>query len=125
YFGDAVVYFDQIDVPVPLQRQQADAATVRLTAGFQGCQNDGICYPPMTRTVEIALPAGAAGAAAPPEPTVGAASAAINAAGVAQDAEDDPDNADPIASTLNDVRPVATASGGQKLAAEAAPTAVV
>ena len=25
--------------------------TCTLTAGFQGCQTDGICYPPMTRTV--------------------------------------------------------------------------
>ncbi|MGV8942214.1 MAG: protein-disulfide reductase DsbD [Lysobacter sp.] len=58
HFGDVVVYFDQIDVPVPVLRQQADAATVRLTASFQGCQNDGICYPPMTRSVDIALPAG-------------------------------------------------------------------
>ena len=58
YFGDAVVYFDQIDVPVPLLRERATAANVKLTATFQGCQNDGICYPPMTRNIEIALPAG-------------------------------------------------------------------
>ena len=32
--------------------------TLRLTATFQGCQTDGICYPPMTRTVDVALPAG-------------------------------------------------------------------
>lgn len=124
YFGDTVVYFDQIDVPVPLQRRQADAATVRLTASFQGCQNDGICYPPMTRTVEIALPAGTAGVAAPPQPAAGAAAAAINAAGVAQDAEGAADNAGPIASTLNDGSKVATASGGQEVAAEAAPAGV-
>ncbi|QOW22390.1 protein-disulfide reductase DsbD [Lysobacter avium] len=58
HFGDVVVYFDQIDVPVPLLRERADAATVKLTATFQGCQNDGICYPPMTRKVEIDLPKG-------------------------------------------------------------------
>lgn len=58
HFGDVVVFFDQIEVPVPLQRQQAGAATVRLTAGFQGCQTDGICYPPMTRSVNVALPPG-------------------------------------------------------------------
>ncbi|WP_206862194.1 protein-disulfide reductase DsbD [Lysobacter changpingensis] len=56
HFGDVTVYFDQIDVPVPVRRRTADAATVRLTAGFQGCQTDGICYPPMTRTVVVALP---------------------------------------------------------------------
>jgi thiol:disulfide interchange protein DsbD len=68
HFGDVVVFFDQVEVPVPVQRQQAGAATVRLTAGFQGCQTDGICYPPMTRTVDVALPAGVAGAVAQPVP---------------------------------------------------------
>ena len=58
YFGNVVVYFDQVDVPVPLRRTRTDAADVRLTATFQGCQTDGICYPPMTRTVRVPLPAG-------------------------------------------------------------------
>src|SRR5690606_27983674 len=56
YFGDVTVYFDQVDVPLPLRRGSGEAATVRLVATFQGCQDDGICYPPMTRTVEVALP---------------------------------------------------------------------
>lgn len=64
YFGNVVVYFDQIDVPLPLRRTRADTANVRLTATFQGCQTDGICYPPMTRTVALALPAGTATSAA-------------------------------------------------------------
>ncbi|MGY1519119.1 protein-disulfide reductase DsbD family protein [Luteimonas sp. A482] len=58
HFGEVVVYFDQVDVPLPLRRTVADAATVQLTATFQGCQDEGICYPPMTRTVEVALPTG-------------------------------------------------------------------
>jgi thiol:disulfide interchange protein DsbD len=64
HFGNVVVYFDQVELPVALARGKTDAATVRLTAGFQGCQTDGICYPPMTRTVEVALPAGVVGTAA-------------------------------------------------------------
>lgn len=63
HFGDVVVFFDQVDVPVPLHRTRGDAASLQLTAIFQGCQTDGICYPPMTRTVEIAVPAGTVGAA--------------------------------------------------------------
>ncbi|HRO27180.1 MAG TPA: protein-disulfide reductase DsbD family protein, partial [Luteimonas sp.] len=58
HFGDVVVYFDQVDLPLPLRRQVADAAEVTLTATFQGCQDEGICYPPMTRTVTVALPVG-------------------------------------------------------------------
>jgi len=64
HFGEVVVYFDQVDVPLPLRRRVADAATVQLTATFQGCQDEGICYPPMTRTVEVALPVGEVEAAA-------------------------------------------------------------
>ncbi|WP_342316111.1 protein-disulfide reductase DsbD [Lysobacter sp. FW306-1B-D06B] len=58
HFGDVTVFFDQIDVPVAVARTKTEATTLRLTAGFQGCQTDGICYPPMTRTVEVALPTG-------------------------------------------------------------------
>ncbi|WP_024889181.1 protein-disulfide reductase DsbD family protein [Luteimonas huabeiensis] len=82
HFGDVVVYFDRIDVPLPLRRSHGDAGTLTLTATFQGCQTDGICYPPMTRSVEVAVPAGtrpaaaqaaearAAAAATPPAPAL-------------------------------------------------------
>ena len=58
HFGEVVVYFDQVEVPVPLQRDHAKAADANLKVTFQGCQTDGICYPPMTRTVKLAIPAG-------------------------------------------------------------------
>lgn len=58
YFGQVSVYFDPVDVAVPVIRRTPGAATVRLVATLQGCQTDGICYPPMTRTVDVSLPAG-------------------------------------------------------------------
>src|SRR5690606_30470583 len=64
HFGEVVVYFDQVEVPLPLRRTNAGAQKITLTATFQGCQDDGICYPPMTRTVAVSLPAGVAGNAA-------------------------------------------------------------
>ncbi|MET0755464.1 MAG: protein-disulfide reductase DsbD [Pseudoxanthomonas sp.] len=72
HFGQVVVYFNQAEVPVPLARTSADAADATLRVTFQGCQRDGICYPPMTRTAQLAIPAGqvtavaAAEAGAPP-----------------------------------------------------------
>jgi thiol:disulfide interchange protein len=69
HFGEVVVYFDQVDVPLPLKRRTPAAATIRLVATFQGCQDEGICYPPMTRSVEVALPA----AGAPPAPAAATA----------------------------------------------------
>lgn len=73
HFGDVIVYFDQAEVPVPLNREHAKAAKATLRVTFQGCQSGGICYPPMTRRIALSIPAGkvttaaeaAAGAEAP------------------------------------------------------------
>ena len=88
HFGDVVVYFDQVDVPLPLRRKAGPAANARVVATFQGCQTDGICYPPMTRTVALSLPAFAgvaepAGAAEAAMPEIAKADAAPIAASAA------------------------------------------
>ena len=57
HFGNVIVYFDQVDVPLPMRRTDAHPTDITLTATFQGCQTGGICYPPMTRTVALSLPA--------------------------------------------------------------------
>ena len=63
HFGEVVVYFDQVEVPIAVT---GASGGFELTAEFQGCQLDGICYPPMTRSVSVSLPsAGAAVASAP------------------------------------------------------------
>ncbi len=56
HFGDTQVYYGQVEVPIALARTGADAGVVNLTASFQGCKDAGICYPPVTRTVAVALP---------------------------------------------------------------------
>lgn len=65
HFGDVVVYFDQVEVPVPVQRTHARPVDGTLTIAFQGCQDGGICYPVMTRTLPVSLPAGVVRAEAP------------------------------------------------------------
>jgi thiol:disulfide interchange protein DsbD len=45
-------------VDVPLLRTHSTAQTVTLKASFQGCAERGVCYPPMTQSVELALPVG-------------------------------------------------------------------
>ena len=67
HFGDVTVYFDQAEVPVPLKRDRADAVTATLRVTFQGCQTDGICYPPMTRRVKLAIPSGTVTPASTPD----------------------------------------------------------
>lgn len=58
HFGETEVYFQPVEVPLQLLRKQGKATRITLATTFQGCQTDGICYPPMTRRVELDLPAG-------------------------------------------------------------------
>ncbi len=58
HFGDVAVYFDQVEVALPVARTAAPAASGTLVLGLQGCQDNGICYPPMTRRLAFSLPAG-------------------------------------------------------------------
>ena len=58
HFGDVAVYFDQVEFAVPVSRTHTRAAKGYVVIGLQGCQTGGICYPPMTRRLPIALPAG-------------------------------------------------------------------
>ncbi len=58
HFGEVAVYFGQVEITLPVKRTQTAAANGNLIVGLQGCQTDGICYPPMTRRLQISLPAG-------------------------------------------------------------------
>src|SRR5699024_5775457 len=72
YFGSTIVYYHQVEVPVPLQRDTTEARKLVLEASFQGCMDHGICYPMMTRKVTIDVPAGTGtAAAAPSDPSAG------------------------------------------------------
>jgi thiol:disulfide interchange protein DsbD len=71
HFGDVVVYFEQVEVPVPLQRADTAARTLKLEVDLQGCKDQGLCYPPMTRRFEIALPAGEGAVPEPAAATTG------------------------------------------------------
>ncbi|PRH81475.1 protein-disulfide reductase DsbD family protein [Arenimonas caeni] len=65
HFGNVEVYFDPVDAPLPLQREHTRAVPAVLRVTFQGCQDEGICYPPMTREVALHLPAGGTVAQSP------------------------------------------------------------
>ncbi|HEY8585852.1 MAG TPA: protein-disulfide reductase DsbD [Rhodanobacter sp.] len=60
HFGDVTVYFDQVELPVAVQGDLAGRQQLTLVASFQGCQDGGLCYPLMTRTVDIDLGGGTA-----------------------------------------------------------------
>ena len=68
HFGSVAVYFDQVEITLPVTRTVVGAAKGTLVLGLQGCQTDGICYPPMTRRLAVSLPAGTITPAAVAEP---------------------------------------------------------
>jgi thioredoxin:protein disulfide reductase len=63
YFGDTEVFYDEVFGRVSLARATPDAIDVDIELGFQGCADGGICYPPITRTLSVSLPAASAVAA--------------------------------------------------------------
>ncbi|MDJ0805639.1 MAG: protein-disulfide reductase DsbD [Gammaproteobacteria bacterium] len=54
--GDVAVYHQQIDLQLPLLRSITDPASITLEAGYQGCAELGICYPPITKQFNLSLP---------------------------------------------------------------------
>lgn len=56
YFGDTRVYFGEVEIPLALSRPAGGEREITLEASFQGCLDEGICYPPMTRSLALTLP---------------------------------------------------------------------
>jgi thioredoxin:protein disulfide reductase len=71
-FGDVQILRDYIEAKIPFARASPNAIDVELTAGFQGCKDDSICYPPGEQVMALVLPATSEfPAAAPTAPTGG------------------------------------------------------
>jgi thiol:disulfide interchange protein DsbD len=56
-FGDVEIFRDYVEVKVPFARASPDEIEVELTAGFQGCKDASICYPPGEQVMALVLPA--------------------------------------------------------------------
>ncbi|MGB5405200.1 MAG: protein-disulfide reductase DsbD [Thiogranum sp.] len=62
FFGDIQVYHQQAQAKIPVQRASPAATAATLTVKYQGCAERGVCYPPITKTLDLLLPAAAAAA---------------------------------------------------------------
>ncbi len=58
-FGNVLVIYGQVEIPVRLNRPEGPATTISLQADFQGCRDGEICYPPQSRVVSLEMPAAA------------------------------------------------------------------
>lgn len=55
-FGDVEVNTGEVTVNIPLRRnERRTAETLVLEVGYQGCKEDAICYPPVSRDVAMTL----------------------------------------------------------------------
>ena len=59
YFGQMEVYYQQVRATLPLQRQNTQAQSITLDVVYQGCADAGLCYPPITKQLDVRLPAAA------------------------------------------------------------------
>lgn len=56
-FGAVEVFYDYVEIKVPFARASPGAIDVEVTAGFQGCKEGSICYPPGEQVMSLVLPA--------------------------------------------------------------------
>jgi thiol:disulfide interchange protein DsbD len=55
-FGETEVYYDRVNIRVPLSRSSPDALITDIRIVYQGCKKDSICYPPASITLPADLP---------------------------------------------------------------------
>ena len=72
FFGTQQVYHHDFVAQVPVSRASRDAFTLPLKLSWQGCADAGLCYPPQTRVIEVALPAADGSVSAGPLTDAGA-----------------------------------------------------
>ncbi len=70
-FGPVETFHNELDFDLPLIRYGTAAQTLTLQAKYQGCADRGVCYPPMSKNIDLALPVALqASAQQPAEPEV-------------------------------------------------------
>ena len=73
FFGEIQVYHEQAQAVIPLQRSNTAETPVALTVKYQGCAERGVCYPPISKTLNLLLPTASAASLASPAATAPAA----------------------------------------------------
>lgn len=55
YFGEMEVYYGYMEVRLPLESPMSAPVKLQLHASYQGCAEQGICYPPVTKEFWVEL----------------------------------------------------------------------
>jgi thiol:disulfide interchange protein DsbD len=67
-YGDTLVFYRQAVIEVPLSRRGPASTRFEFLLQYQGCKEDSICYPPMSREFVVLLPDADLAAAPAPQP---------------------------------------------------------
>lgn len=57
FFGETSIFREQVEILVPVLRRAEDPDRLVLALDSQGCADLGVCYPPMTQTVDVVFAA--------------------------------------------------------------------
>jgi len=55
-FGDMTVFHQPFQAEITLERTGSAAQNITLEASYQGCKDKSLCYPPINKSISIALP---------------------------------------------------------------------
>ena len=66
YFGRQEIYHHALSVVVPVARARGGALQLPLKVSYQGCAEQGLCYPPVTQELTLTLSAAAGASAVSP-----------------------------------------------------------
>jgi thiol:disulfide interchange protein DsbD len=80
YFGKQEVYHHDVVGSISVARSSSGDLTVPLKVTYQGCATAGLCYPPITKVVNVVLPSPGAGTPHAGGPSTGDLSAGNSAA---------------------------------------------
>jgi thiol:disulfide interchange protein DsbD len=75
YFGEQEVYYGDVFGKLSIARATPAAMDLDIELKYQGCAEDGICYPPVTRMLKVSLPEATAVSALSSVSTTAAAAA--------------------------------------------------
>jgi thioredoxin:protein disulfide reductase len=79
YFGREEIYRNAVSGTVPVPGGTAgQARTLSLQVTYQGCADAGLCYPPITKTLAVALPAVGTAGPGPASSAAGTSSSALS-----------------------------------------------
>lgn len=55
-FGHVEIFYDELNFDIPVKRTDIKPEKIKLQLNYQGCAERGVCYPPMTKQIDLELP---------------------------------------------------------------------